>query len=93
MRRWNIAVMGMVMLALGGVHAAAAEDAAMAAAIERSIGRPVRVQTLGGGSFQGVLLSVDPDRLELLESDGRIVMLSRRALPWNRGNSTSPTRN
>jgi hypothetical protein len=77
MRRWSLALVGVMMLVLGSVHAAADEDEEVDAAIERSIGRPVRVQTLGGGSFQGVLLSVTRDRLEVLESDGEIVTLSR----------------
>ena len=44
---------------------------------EELIGRPVRVQTEGGGSFQGTLLTVSPDRLELVQSDGQILALSR----------------
>jgi len=37
------------------------------------IGRPVRIQTLGGGVFQGTLFSVTDERLEIVEADGLIV--------------------
>jgi hypothetical protein len=69
-----------VLLALVATGAAAEEAAPGAvtdAAIERSIGRPVRVQTAGGGSFQGLLLAVADDRIEVQESDGRIVAIGR----------------
>jgi hypothetical protein len=75
-RRW-ISVLWMLLLALGGALSTHAADAAADVEMERLIGRPVRVQTLGGGSFQGRLLTVTPDRLELVQSDGRILALSR----------------
>lgn len=77
MKRRRIAAVAMVLLALGGVLSAHAEEAAAVVEPEPLIGRPVRVQTLGGGSFQGVLLTVAADRLELVRSDGTILALSR----------------
>jgi hypothetical protein len=37
----------------------------------------VRVETLGGGTFQGKLLATLEDRIELLNNDGQIVQISR----------------
>ena len=50
------------------------------ASLEDLIGRPVRIRTSGGGSFQGVLQTVAQDRVELVETDGRITQISRDAV-------------
>ena len=42
-----------------------------------SIGRIVRVDTVGGGTFQGRLLKTEEDRIELLNADGLILQISR----------------
>lgn len=42
-----------------------------------SLGRIVRVETLGGGTFQGKLLGTKEDRIELLDADGLILQISR----------------
>ncbi len=49
-------------------------------ALEELLGRPVRLETSGGGNFQGTLLSVTEDRVELIESDGQIIQISREAI-------------
>jgi hypothetical protein len=41
------------------------------------IGQIVRVDTLGGGTFQGKLLAAEEDRIELLNGDGLIIQISR----------------
>jgi len=56
---------------------AAGEEAEAPIEAEQLIGQPVRVETEGGGVFQGTLLTVTPERLELVEADGQILALSR----------------
>lgn len=56
--------------------AASPDDAALAALA----GHLVIARTSGGGDFQGYLFLVLPDRVELLDSEGRIVALARSAL-------------
>jgi hypothetical protein len=88
--RW-FAILGLLLLALGGVLPVAAEDAPVEVEPEQLIGRAVRVQTLGRGSFQGTLLAVTEDRLELVQSDGQILALARdqvkevQAIPEGKG--------
>jgi hypothetical protein len=45
-----------------------------------SLGRIVRVETLGGGTFQGKLLGTEEDRIELLDADGLILQISRNEI-------------
>jgi hypothetical protein len=75
-RRWLTGLAILLLAATGGMRAAG-EEAAVLVEAEQLIGRPIRVETLGGGIFQGTLLTVTPDRLELVESDGQIAALSR----------------
>ena len=90
--RWLSAVAVLLFLAGNGVAAQgdAAEPATPVEA-ERLLGRPISVETEGGGVFQGTLLTVGPDRLELVESDGQILALSRaqvkrvREIPADQG--------
>ena len=77
MDRQLLAALAILVLAVAAGMPAAGEEASAAAEAERLVGRPVRVETLGGGIFQGTLLSVTADRLELVASDGQIVTLSR----------------
>jgi hypothetical protein len=91
-RRWLSAVGGLLFLASNGIAALAVADVVAASPeAEQLIGRPVRVETGGGGVFQGTLLTVSPDRLELVESNGQIVALSRaevkliREIPADQG--------
>jgi hypothetical protein len=44
------------------------------------LGRPVRIETTGGGVFQGTLYAVAGDRIELLENEGKIIQISRAAI-------------
>jgi hypothetical protein len=44
------------------------------------LGKAVRIQTEGGGVFQGTLLSVDDERLELIEADGLITTVHMSAV-------------
>ena len=39
------------------------------------LGEPVRIETVGGGSFQGTLLNVSEDRIEILVADGQILQM------------------
>ncbi len=70
-------VPAMLLLAAVAAMHAAGEEAAAALRAEQLIGRPVRVETTGGGAFQGKLLTVTEDRLELVASDGQILAVSR----------------
>lgn len=81
-RRLSLLSVALILAALGGldgwaVGQGADEGEAPVADAQRLIGRPVRVETEGGGIFQGTLLSASAERLELVESDGRIVAVSR----------------
>ncbi len=51
----------------------AADPAAIEVSATDLIGKPVRIQTQGGGTFQGTLFSVTDERLEIVEADGLIV--------------------
>jgi hypothetical protein len=42
------------------------------------LNKVVRVETVGGGTFQGELLGIADDRIELLGTDGLILQISRR---------------
>lgn len=44
------------------------------------IGKPVRIQTRGGGVFQGTLFSATDERLEVIEADGLIVAVHVSAI-------------
>jgi hypothetical protein len=48
--------------------------------LEALLGQVVRVETSGGGSFLGTLLTVGPDRLELVEPDGEIVQIAFKSV-------------
>ena len=49
-------------------------------AIAELVGEPVRIDTEGRGNFQGILLSVGADRVEIEGPDGEITQISRRAI-------------
>ncbi|MBN1835276.1 MAG: hypothetical protein JW820_05450 [Spirochaetales bacterium] len=87
-----ILLLCLVLLSAGGIEVwAAGEEDASPVEPEQLVGRAVRVETEGGGVFQGTLLAVSADRLELVESDGRIVAVSRdriervQEIPTDRG--------
>lgn len=44
------------------------------------IGAPVRLETEQGGSFQGVLRSVQADRIEIVDNDGQILHIDAESL-------------
>ena len=44
------------------------------------IGEPVRVETVGGGNFQGTLLKVNEDRIEILAVDNQILFINREGI-------------
>ena len=39
------------------------------------MGKPVRVKTVQGGNFQGVLRTVEDDRIEIVADDGQIILV------------------
>ncbi|MFH2114190.1 MAG: hypothetical protein ABIJ86_06765 [Spirochaetota bacterium] len=53
----------------------AADPVSAKATATELIGKPVRIQTQGGGVFQGTLFSVTDERLEIVEADGLIVAI------------------
>jgi hypothetical protein len=91
MERRGLTGLMILLLVVSGVRSAAADETVGAVDAEQLIGRPIRVETVGGGIFQGTLLTVTPDRLEVVESDGQIVALSRgqvkrlQAIPAGKG--------
>jgi len=44
--------------------------------LEQSVGRIIRIQTGGGGEFQGTLLEIDENRIELQDAEGLILTLA-----------------
>lgn len=91
-KRMPAVILLLLLLPGGGAGVwAAGDQAASPLEAQQLIGRAVRVETEGGGVFQGTLLAVSPDRLELVESDGRIVAVSRarvtglQEIPTDRG--------
>lgn len=44
-------------------------------ALVRGIGMPVRIETVQGGNFQGILKSVADDRIEIVADDGQILQI------------------
>ncbi len=68
-------VLGCAILALiFACSAASAQDVASL------VGTIVRVETSGGGTFQGELLAVAEDRIEVLDADGLILQVARTAI-------------
>jgi hypothetical protein len=61
-----------VILATLNISALVAEPVLVDIFTMELIGKPVRIQTEGGGVFQGTLLSVGNDRIEVIEADGLI---------------------
>lgn len=48
------------------------------------IDKPVRIHTAQGGSFQGILKSVEADRVELVDKDGQIVAVHIDSIEYYR---------
>jgi hypothetical protein len=44
--------------------------------LENAVGMTVRIRTGGGGDFRGELHAIGPDRVEILDSDGRIIAIA-----------------
>jgi hypothetical protein len=55
----------------------AQQSLASSADISGSVGQIVRVETIGGGTFQGKLLKEEEDRIEVQDADGLILQISR----------------
>jgi hypothetical protein len=66
-----------LLVILSGSSVCAQQYAISSAELEGSIGRIVRVDTSGGGTFQGKLLKSEEDRIELLNADGLILQIGR----------------
>lgn len=45
-----------------------------------TIGNPVRVETIQGGSFQGVLKAISGDRIEIVAEDGQILQIDLNSI-------------
>ena len=48
--------------------------------LEELIGKAVRIETYGGGNFQGTLLAIIEDRLEIVLPDGQIIQVKKEAV-------------
>jgi hypothetical protein len=48
---------------------------AILSAMDRGIGKPIKVETLQGGSFQGILKAISDDRIEIVADDGQILQV------------------
>jgi len=59
-----------------GSATVAQEVGPVTADAERLLGQGISVRTAGGGSFQGTLIGVLPDRIEILLSDGQILQIA-----------------
>jgi hypothetical protein len=74
MERRMIAVLAFAFAFALALAASGTEDA------DALVGRFVLVKTAGGGEFQGMLLSLSEERLELVDGEGRIVLVHRPAV-------------
>jgi hypothetical protein len=68
------------MLILPLSHLPASEDEDQLPPLTELVGKLLRIETTGRGNFQGMLLSVLEDRVELENSDGEILQISRKAI-------------
>ncbi len=48
--------------------------------LDQFVGEGISVRTAGGGSFQGIFIGLEPDRIELLLPDGQILLIARQEL-------------
>ena len=48
--------------------------------LDRGIGKPVRIKTLQGGNFQGILKAVGEDRIEIIADGGLILQIDRESI-------------
>ena len=54
---------------------AQADDGPDLPALGRGIGKPMRIKTFQGGSFHGILRSVEDERIEIVTDDGQIILV------------------
>jgi len=69
-----------LILSLGSITWAQTDSSSDQLDLEGLKGESVRVETIGGGSFQGTLIAVSEDRIEILVADGQILQVSREAI-------------
>ena len=81
-RYFSISTILLVFLALSpnGETWAQVEASGDGAKLDDLVGEPIRVVTVGGGNFQGTLIAVRDDRIEILIADGQILLISREAI-------------
>jgi preprotein translocase subunit YajC len=70
----------LVLLMMVSFSAFGQENRDMVTLLDDSLNKMVRVETIGGGTFQGELLKVQEDRIELLNGDGIILQISRKEI-------------
>jgi len=70
----------LVFLAFASFPAFCQQEQETATALDDLLNKIVRVDTLGGGTFQGELLKALDDRIELLNNDGMILQISRKEI-------------
>jgi preprotein translocase subunit YajC len=67
-------------LSLGSMVLAQTDSSSDQPELDALKGESVRVETTGGGNFQGTLIAVSEDRIEILVADGQILQISREAI-------------
>jgi hypothetical protein len=65
---------------LGSIVLAQASSSIDQPELDALKGESVRIETVGGGNFQGTLFTISEDRIEILVSDGQILQISRDAI-------------
>lgn len=76
MRRTVFAVLLCTLMSI----AAVAQSTDAIDQLPEPVGRTIRIATLGGGNFQGRLVSIADDRVEIVTADGQIVQIARAAI-------------
>lgn len=78
--RTYVAFFFCALVALYPVSSGVAQESRAVADLEALLGTGISVRTAGGGSFQGTLIGVKDDRIEVLLSDGQILSIARTEL-------------
>ncbi|MCK4543545.1 MAG: hypothetical protein KAU17_15045 [Spirochaetales bacterium] len=86
MRRTFIFCLLFILVSAGTVYKVWAEDEPSDELLELAdlTGKSVRIETYGGGSFQGTLFSIGEDRVEIIDSAGQILQISSETIKMYR---------
>ena len=79
-RKFLIPVLPLLVFLIFPITVVLAETESLKPDLGELIGKPVQIETTGRGNFQGMLLSVLEDRVEIEGSDGEIIQISRSAI-------------